>query len=111
MSALLSLALAAAFAAEPGRAVFDAAGCGACHKIDGRGGNTGPDLSLVGFRRSAEWLRLWLRDPRAWKPDTHMPNLRLQPGDLNAIVEYLATLKTAPRARARSVEEGRRLFS
>lgn len=98
----------------PGREVFDAAACGSCHRIAGRGGNAGPDLTLVGFRRSPEWLRLWLRDPKAWKPDTRMPDFRLRPGDLEALVGYLAGLGPAASAATReapSVEQGRRLFS
>ena len=82
----------ASAAGHPGRAVFDAAGCRACHSIAGRGGNSGPDLTLVGFRRTREWLALWLKDPKAWKPDTKMPDFRLAGPERGAIVDYLSTL-------------------
>jgi len=86
----LIVVLGAQCAELPGRALFDAAGCRSCHSIGGVGGNAGPDLTLVGFRRSQEWLKLWLSDPKAWKPDTKMPNFRLSEFELNAVVDYLS---------------------
>lgn len=32
-------------------------GCGACHRVGGRGGTIGPDLSRAGRQRSADYLR------------------------------------------------------
>lgn len=88
-------AVVTARAEPPGRAVFDAAGCRACHRIGDRGGNSGPDLTLAGLRRGPDWLRLWLKDPKAWKHDTRMPDFRLAGGDLDALVAYLSGLKGA----------------
>lgn len=34
-------------------------------------------------------LRLWLRDPRAVKGDTAMPNFRLSDSEIEAILAYL----------------------
>ncbi len=91
---ILLLGLTTAFAEDnPGRARFDAMGCRACHSIGNVGGNSGPDLTFVGFRRTREWLDMWLKDPKVWKPDTKMPNFRLKDADRGAIVEYLTTLK------------------
>lgn len=90
----LALLSGAAHAADlPGRALFDAAGCRSCHKVAGSGGTSGPDLTLVGFRRSRAWLDLWLRDPKAWKSDTLMPDTKLKPKAREAIVDYLASLR------------------
>jgi mono/diheme cytochrome c family protein len=93
MWSLLLLAASVGATDLPGKARFDAAGCRACHSIGKVGGNSGPDLTFVGFRRSREWLELWLKDPKAWKPDTKMPNFRLGDADRGAIVDYLLTLK------------------
>ena len=82
-----------ALAASAGEPLFDAAGCRACHRIGGSGGNSGPDLTYVGFRRSKAWLELWLRSPHAWKPDTRMPEFRPRPGALGALAEYLSSLR------------------
>ncbi len=62
----------------------------------------GPDRNVPavrpepGGRRvqgSRDWIYHWIRDPKAWNPDTKMPNLRLTEADALDIAEYLATLK------------------
>ena len=80
-------------ASPSNRAVFEAAGCRSCHRVGGKGGDAGPDLTLVGHRRSRAWLEVWLSKPSAWKADTRMPDPRLAPGDRAAIADYLASLK------------------
>jgi mono/diheme cytochrome c family protein len=94
------LLLAAAFFAcapktpeSQGKALFVGMGCRTCHKIAGEGGTGGTDLTLVGFRRSREWLDLWIKDPKAWKPDTLMPQKQMSDQARAAIVEYLSGLK------------------
>lgn len=94
--------------APDGRARFEAHGCAACHKIGSRGGTSGPDLTLVGFRRSKEWLDLWLKSPRAWKPDTRMPEFRLRDSERQAIVDYLSSLTEADHSR---LTDGRAVFA
>ncbi|MBM3848057.1 MAG: c-type cytochrome, partial [Verrucomicrobia bacterium] len=44
--------------AQRGRAVYfsNLSSCAACHKLDGKGGEAGPDLTLVGAGRSPELL-------------------------------------------------------
>ena len=44
-------------------------GCAACHILSGRGGTAGPDLTDIGARRSATYLREALLDPAAAVPD------------------------------------------
>ncbi len=39
--------------------------CGSCHAVDSRGNRVGPDLTRVGSRRSADYLRESLVDPSA----------------------------------------------
>jgi mono/diheme cytochrome c family protein len=68
-------------------------GCLTCHRVGREGGNVGPDLTFVGFRKSPEWMRDFIRNPHAWKPDTQMPNFRLSDEVLDKIVDYLSTLK------------------
>src|SRR6266851_1365104 len=41
------------------------AGCGGCHRIQGRGGNLGPDLSNVGAMRALPQIRDSILDPDA----------------------------------------------
>lgn len=52
-----------------GEALFHGdAGCLRCHVVAGWGGSLGPELSAVGARRGAAYLRLALRDPAAAQP-------------------------------------------
>lgn len=51
---------------ELGRRLFfhsAAAGCNRCHRIEGRGGNIGPDLSVVGAARNREQLLTAILEP------------------------------------------------
>jgi putative heme-binding domain-containing protein len=48
-------------------------GCAQCHRIRGQGGDFGPDLSDVGSRRSAEYLRRSLLEPSADVPQSYSP--------------------------------------
>jgi mono/diheme cytochrome c family protein len=76
-----------------GRAYFVGLGCKTCHAVAGEGGQVGPDLTYVGFRKSAEMLDLWLKDPAAWKPGTVMPNYKLRPEIQSDLIAYLLSLK------------------
>jgi len=51
--------------AAHGEQVFRAQGCGGCHLVRGQGGVRGPDLSVIGSQRSAEYLRESIVDPNA----------------------------------------------
>ncbi len=82
----------AAFAADSS-VLFDAHGCRSCHKIGERGGNSGPDLTLVGVRRPRAWIEQWLRDPRGFKRDTLMPKQGLSSADLGALSDFLSFQK------------------
>ncbi|HLM98268.1 MAG TPA: c-type cytochrome [Bryobacteraceae bacterium] len=55
--------------AAQGKALFRSQGCGACHIVNGVGGNLGPELTEVGARRSSERLRQCLLEPGKALPD------------------------------------------
>jgi putative heme-binding domain-containing protein len=55
--------------ANGGRIYQDKGGCANCHMIKGQGGLMGPDLSGVGLRRSAAYLREAILNPEASVPD------------------------------------------
>ena len=58
---------------ERGREVFEgASGCGSCHTVVGKGGILGPDLSDVGLRRGAAYLRESLVSPGATIPARYL---------------------------------------
>lgn len=79
--------------AQKGRGVYAAYDCKRCHRIGAEGGDTGPDLTFVGFRKSPEFLAVWLKDPSAWQPNTLMPNFQLNDEARGHLAAYLGTLK------------------
>ena len=97
------VALQAPSAAE-GRAVFLRNACVNCHTISGTGakGIFGPDLSHVASRatiasgavpNTAENLHAFINNPADFKPGALMPAMHLNDRDLNAVTQYLSTLK------------------
>jgi cytochrome c oxidase cbb3-type subunit III len=52
-----------------GRELYLSKGCAGCHIIRGEGGASGPELSEIGGRRSAAYLREALIDPAASVPE------------------------------------------
>lgn len=95
--------LAAVLAGQPARAADDpvAAGaqvyktlrCSMCHKIQGSGGKLGPDLTDVGTRRDAAWLKKYLPNPKGANPKNTMPPVKAGPDDLSVLIAYLTSLK------------------
>ena len=55
--------------AERGKRLYDSAGCAACHVVQGAGVSAGPDLSEIGARRSAAYLRESLVNPGKTAPE------------------------------------------
>ena len=78
---------------KTGEGLFKGYGCDTCHRIGNHGGTLGPDLSYIGFRKTPEWLDLWLQNPSAWKHNTSMPNFYLREPQRKQLVEYLSSLK------------------
>jgi cytochrome c oxidase subunit 2 len=88
-----------------GGILFGAAGCAACHAIDGTPakGTIGPNLSHIGSRRSvgidqnrmshANIVR-FLTDGQTIKPHNQMPEFKLlRPRERDAIASYLLSLR------------------
>jgi cytochrome c oxidase subunit 2 len=82
-----------------GREVFLNGGCAGCHTIRGVAqGKVGPDLTLVGARRTLGAGQIpnspgnmmgWIANPQTIKPRNLMPRSYLPPDDLHAVVAYL----------------------
>lgn len=78
---------------QKGRQLFSEK-CSGCHTINKVGGRGGPDLSNVGARRDALYIRSLMQNPKAYNPTSTMPSFADMPkGDLDALVAYLLTLK------------------
>jgi mono/diheme cytochrome c family protein len=57
-------------------ATYERAGCYACHKTKGFDTNMrkpGPILTKIDSKLSQDWVKNWIRNPRAVKPTTWMP--------------------------------------
>lgn len=98
-------------AAEPqseserqGRDIFMSRSCIMCHTIQGTmaGGMIGPELTHLASRpklaagslpNTRGYLGGWITDPQQIKPGVRMPPNALAPGELQALLDYLQSLK------------------
>lgn len=78
---------------DNGDALFTSKGCVTCHTHSlvsvpaGFPINSGPNLTRVSL--GTDYLRLWLKNPQAVKPNTDMPNLHLTEGEIEALIAFL----------------------
>jgi len=79
--------------AMAGEKLYRDLACEACHKIKGKGGEGGPDLTHTGAKWDAEWHFKHLKDPQALVPGSTMPNMGLSDEDARALAAYMSTLK------------------
>jgi cytochrome c oxidase subunit 2 len=87
-----------------GQQVFLANQCIMCHTIEGTNARAtvGPDLTHIASRKllaagavpnTRGYLAGWIANPQNIKPGVRMPPNPLSPDDLNALVDYLESLK------------------
>jgi len=91
-------------AASRGQQIFETTACVNCHAVAGTtaNGRFGPDLTHFMSRETIasgaalntpENLRLWIRNPDALKPGSRMPAMNLSDQDVNAVADYLESLR------------------
>lgn len=114
------------------KALFHSLGCRGCHKVNGVGGDDGPDLThegerdpgLVDYSRVsgehtwANWLSAHFRDPAAVVAGSKMPDFALDDAQIDSLVFYMLSLRRTdvpeaywPRDRAAAVRMGQREFA
>jgi quinol-cytochrome oxidoreductase complex cytochrome b subunit len=76
-------------AAVEGAMIYQANQCGACHKVNGVGMETGPALNGVGERRTREWLEGHFADPAKFSAGSTMPAYKLNSHDMDRLTSYL----------------------
>lgn len=87
-----------------GQQVFFSATCVMCHAINGTpaGSNIGPNLTHVASRNmlaaatlsnTREHMAQWIKDSQTFKPGNRMPQHNFSDADLQALVDYLQSLK------------------
>jgi cytochrome c len=89
--------------ARKGERLFVSRGCRACHTIGGAERvpfSRAPNLAGVGLKLRGAWLFRWLESPRAYDPDTAMPQLGLSDDDTRHLVAFLLSHREADEAVA-----------
>lgn len=91
-------------AAQKGQQVFLSSACVMCHAINGTpaGANFGPNLTHLASRNTIaaatlpndrSHLEQWVDDSQQIKPGNRMPPNKLRPQDMEALLDYLQSLK------------------
>ncbi|MCI5106190.1 MAG: c-type cytochrome [Pseudomonadales bacterium] len=68
-------------------------GCGGCHRDTPEyGGLSGPELYTAWQRLQPQFIVSFIKDPRAWNPDSAMPSRGLNDGQIHKLADYLKIL-------------------
>ena len=94
--------------AAQGKTLVESIGCKGCHGFAegeftttvGKQHDLVPNLKDIASKVGPRWAYYWVKNPRDYFPQTHMPSLRLSDQEATAITSYLMTLgnKTEPIA-------------
>jgi cytochrome c oxidase subunit 2 len=87
-----------------GQKIFERTACINCHAVAGTAANGrfGPDLTHLMSRdtiasgakpNTPENLRRWIKDPNTFKPGSKMPAMGLSDQELDAVTQYMETLR------------------
>ncbi|HTM08494.1 MAG TPA: c-type cytochrome, partial [Verrucomicrobiae bacterium] len=92
--------------AAQGKTLVESIGCKGCHGFAegefsttvGKQHDLVPNLKDIAAKVGPRWAYYWIKNPRDYFPQTHMPSLRLSDQEATAITSYLMTLggKTEP---------------
>lgn len=73
----------------------------------------GPNLKDVRLKLNKNWIPVWLKKPTDFRPNTKMPNFRLNDGQIKAISAYLwqsALTDALPKQTPGNADHGKQLF-
>jgi len=94
--------ISAGGSAAHGKELVETIGCKGCHVVSddlrmrqarGFTYDMAPELTRAGSKLDPDWIFEWIKNPRAYRPSTRMPSLRLSDQEARDIVAYLVTLK------------------
>jgi len=77
-----------------GRELLKTYNCAGCHKIGDLGKEFSPRLDGIGDKTSRDWLVRWLLNPKAYRPETRMPDFNLDREEAELLADFLMTSKT-----------------
>ncbi len=89
---ILNITKSVEISPESGQALVEEYNCRQCHQIDGLGAIKAPNLAGITTRLDEVAIRIWLRNPKAVKGNTAMPNFHLSDSEIEAIVAYLTAV-------------------
>ena len=77
-----------------GTSLYGESFCASCHTVQNAagllvGGDVGPELTRIGTKAKPEWIREWVRNPKAYDPGTKMPHYRFDEKQLSLIQGFL----------------------
>src|ERR1043166_4554964 len=86
--------------AAQGKTLVESIGCKGCHGFAegeftttvGKQHDLVPNLKDIASKVGPRWAYYWVKNPRDYFPQTHMPSLRLSDQEATAITSYLMTL-------------------
>lgn len=79
-----------------GKALYERQQCAGCHAIAGKGGDLGPNLSLLGLKHSGAWIHSFLENPLRFHPASKMPSYgppTLSHQEIEELTRYLVSLR------------------
>lgn len=81
---------------ELGKEIYATKGCSGCHRINGKGGTIGPDLSNEGniVAHDEKWHYRHFKNPQSVMPGSAMPDLGLTDLEIKALTAYMMSLKS-----------------
>lgn len=94
--------------AARGKVLFENVGCQGCHvsepgaerRVMDGWRQHGPNLIGLSEKTTPGWIAAWLKDPKAYNPETRMPNLRLADDEISDLVAYLWSRPAQPEFKA-----------
>ena len=90
ISILCSITIGCVADTHEGAVLFEKERCINCHTFKGQGAQIGPDLTDIAKRRSDEWIRDQIRNPKLHFPNPRMPGHEyLSRKQINSIIKYL----------------------
>ncbi|MFQ6115758.1 MAG: c-type cytochrome, partial [bacterium] len=79
-----------------GRQFLKTYNCAGCHKIGDMTKSYAPRLDGIGDKTTRSWLVRWLKDPKAFRPKTKMPDFKLNDQEAELLADFLMTFKKYP---------------
>jgi cytochrome c2 len=94
---------------DEGRALIVQSGCVSCHEIPGFEGLSfhGPALDSIGLKVRADWLRVWLKDPKSYLEQSRMGNFRLSDDEVGGLQAFLLSQRSTPPLDSSAVDWGK----